>query len=71
MKWSACHRRAAAELHLPAGIEDHDLVANRPNGREVVADEHIGDAELAPQLRHEVEYGGADNRIESRGYLVA
>ena len=64
-------RRGGAGFDLLPGVEDHDVVADRLDRREVVADEHIGDAKLAAQLIEQLEDRRADHRVERRGHLVA
>ena len=56
---------------LAAVLHDDDLVADRAHGVQVVADEQVGHAELAPQLGQQVEHRGADDGVERRGHLVA
>lgn len=71
MQRALTQRAAAAVLHHLLGVEDHHLVAHGSDHREVVADEQVGDAELALQLSAEVEDRRADHGVERRGDLVA
>ena len=62
---------AGAALHHLAGIEDHHLVADGAHRREIVADEHQRQAELAAQLRQQFQDRGTNDGVERRRHLVA
>ncbi len=64
-------RRARHRFDLVAGVEHDDVVAHRAHRVQVVADEHVRDAEIASKLRHQVEDRGGDYGIERRSHLVA
>ena len=59
------------QLDQLAGIHDGDAVTDVGHDAQVVADEEIGEAELALQVREQVEHVGLDGDIEGRHHLVA
>ena len=64
-------RGAADRLDLLARVHHHDVVAHRPDRVQVMADEHVRNAQVAPQLRQQVEDRRADHGVQRRGDLVA
>src|SRR6266545_4102321 len=60
-----------ALLHELAAVHDRDPVAHRPDHREVVRDEEIGEVELPLEVLQEVEDLRLDRDVESRHGLVA
>ena len=69
-------RRAAEEglrrrcLHDPAQVEHHDAIGHDLDDREVVADEHQGQAKLALQVLEEVNDLRLDRYVKRRDRFV-
>ena len=64
-------RLGGAVLDDLAGVHDRHGVANELHHREVVADEHVGEAELLLEVHHEVNDLSLDRDVEGRDRLVA
>ena len=62
---------AAADLDQGAEIHDGDAVGDVLDHRQVVADEEVGDAELALEVLQQVDHLGAHRHVERRHRLVA
>ena len=59
-----------ALLDDPAEVHDGDAAAHALHDREVVADEQIGEPELAPERVEQAEHGGLNGKIEPGRRLV-
>ena len=57
-------------LDEAAHIHDGDLVADMAHHREIMGDDHIGEAELALKPRQEIEDLALDRDIEAGGRLI-
>ena len=64
-------RVGGAEFDEAAEIHDRDAVADMRDHGEVVADEDIGQPEVALQIGEQVEHVGLDRDIERGDDLVA
>ena len=58
------------DLHDLAEVHDGDPVGDDPGDRQVVGDEQVGQAPLAPQVEHQAQELGADRDVEHRDRLV-
>ena len=61
---------AAAQLHHLAQVHDHDGVRDVLDHRQVVGDEHIGQAVLLLEVLHQVQNLSLDGYVQSRHRLV-
>src|SRR5215210_3192129 len=61
---------ARRQLDDLAEVHDGDSIAEELDGREVVADEQAGEAELALEIAKQVENGCLDRDVERRYRLV-
>jgi hypothetical protein len=59
------------EFHEPPQVGDRDPIAHMGDHRQVVRDEHIGQAELALQIGEQIEHIAADRHVQRRDHLVA
>src|ERR1700675_189531 len=70
MLGSAQDARGGAALHDPARAHDDQLVGQRLDDAEIVADEEVGEAVANLQLAEEIDDLGLHRYVEGRGRLV-
>ncbi len=70
MVWGLEHFCLRPLLHDLAVFHYHNFIRNRLHGREIMGDEHVGQAKFVLQIRQKTKDAFGDQLIERRGHLV-
>ncbi|MNN73094.1 hypothetical protein D3C81_1891840 [compost metagenome] len=70
MEWHLDERLTVSRLDLVPAIHHYDVVTQRANGRDVVADEEVGNPQIATQITQQFENRRPYHGIQCRGHFV-